>query len=151
MDKNKLEKLREKYADARGDDVFDPEFRKVADLLFNSAGKRDWPFSGIATLLDAPYSEDLAAVDIGLIGVPMDLGVTNRSGARLGPRAVRNIERVGPYHHVHKLVPATERRVADIGDCPMRSRLSRWRSKVSARSRSPQSDRRERFPEDLDY
>ena len=40
MDKKKLEKLREKYVDARGDDVFDPEFKKVADLLFDATGKR---------------------------------------------------------------------------------------------------------------
>jgi agmatinase len=29
----------------------------------------------------------------------MDLGVTNRAGARLGPRAVRAVERIGPYEH----------------------------------------------------
>jgi len=55
--------------------------------------------------------------------VPMDLGVTNRSGARLGPRCVRQIERVGPYHHVHKTVPTKELRVADVGDVPMSSRF----------------------------
>ena len=124
MDKKKLEQLRAKYADARGDDVFNPEFRKVADMLFDASGKREWPFGGIPTLLDAPYSEDMNDVDIGLIGVPMDLGVTNRNGARFGPRAVRTMERVGPYHHVHNLVPAAEKKVADIGDCPMRSRFS---------------------------
>jgi guanidinopropionase len=39
----------------------------------------------------APYAEqDWSAVDIGLIGVPYDGGVTNRPGARHGPREVRN-------------------------------------------------------------
>src|SRR3546814_14971097 len=56
--------------------------------------------------------------------VPMDLDVTNRACARLGPRAVRNIERIGPYEHVLKRAPLGEIRVADIGDVPMRSRFS---------------------------
>lgn len=124
MDLDKLERLREKYLDAKGDDVFDPEFRKVAGLLFTESGNRSLPYGGIPTLLDAPSAENLEDVDIGLIGVPMDLGVTNRSGARLGPRAVRSVERVGPYHHIHKIVPRAERRVADIGDVPFRSRFN---------------------------
>jgi len=37
---------------------------------------------------------------------------------------LRSMERVGPYHHVHKLVPRAERRVADIGDVPFRSRFN---------------------------
>ncbi len=123
MDLEKLERLREKYRDAKGDEVFDPEFRKVAELLFSSSGNRTLPFGGIPTLLDAPHSEDLDGVDIGLIGVPMDLGVTNRNGARFGPRALRGMERVGPYHHVHRIVPRAERRVFDIGDVPFRSRF----------------------------
>ncbi len=123
MNQEKLKKLRARYANAGGDDVFDPKFKKVVELLFED-GVRDKPFGGIATLLDAPFTKNLDDVDIGLIGVPMDLGVTNRSGARFGPRAVRAMERIGPYHHVLDVVPAAMKRVADIGDCPMRSRFS---------------------------
>jgi hypothetical protein len=71
------------------------------------------------TLLGAPANPNVigqgrdAACEIGLIGVPMDLGVTNRPGARFGPRALRAIERVGPFHHVHKIEPMQRRRVAD--------------------------------------
>ena len=54
----------------------------------------------------------------------MDLGVTNRAGARLGPRAVRDIERIGPYNHALGVVPRAECNAADIGDVPMRSRFS---------------------------
>ena len=124
MDLEKLQRLREKYQDAKGDDVFDPEFRKVAGLLFESSGNRTLPFGGIPTLLDAPHTDSLDNIEIGLIGVPMDLGVTNRNGARFGPRAVRTMERVGPYHHVHNIVPRAERSIADIGDVPFRSRFS---------------------------
>jgi agmatinase len=53
----------------------------------------------------------------------MDLGVTNRSGARFGPRAVRNVDRVGPYEHVLRAVPTAQVRVADVGDVPFRSRF----------------------------
>ena len=52
----------------------------------------------------------------------MDLGVTNRSGARFGPRAVRNVERIGPYEHVLRMAPLAEFAVADIGDVPLSSR-----------------------------
>ena len=48
----------------------------------------------------------------------------NRTGARFGPRAVRQVERVGPYHHVHKLVPSAEVKLADVGDVAFRSRFS---------------------------
>jgi agmatinase len=54
----------------------------------------------------------------------MDLGVTNRAGARLGPRAVRDVERIGPYNHRLEIVPRAECKAADIGDVPLRSRFS---------------------------
>ena len=57
-----------------------------------------------------------------LVGVPMDLGVTNRNGSRFGPRALRTIERIGPYDHVLKCAPFSKARIADIGDVPMQSR-----------------------------
>src|SRR5436190_9657929 len=130
VDKDALNALRAKYAGAKGSDVFDPEFKKVVSLVFQSSGTRKLPYSGVSTLLDAPYRPDAAGeadfggLDVALIGIPMDLGVTNRSGARLGPRAVRAIERIGPYNHALKVVPQAECRAADIGDVPMRSRYS---------------------------
>ena len=39
-------------------------------------------YTDIATFMRAPLAGSLAGVDIGLIGVPTDLGVTNRPGAR---------------------------------------------------------------------
>ena len=52
----------------------------------------------------------------------MDLGVTNRPGSRFGPRALRTIERIGPYNHVLDTAPVFDLRVADIGDVPFASR-----------------------------
>lgn len=127
-----LARLRARYANAAGADIFHPAFKAVADQIFNSSDGRKLPFADVATFLDAPYRADglaqphpnLAGLDVALIGVPMDLGVTNRSGARFGPRAVRNIERIGPYEHALGLAPLTRLRTADVGDVPMRSRYS---------------------------
>ena len=50
-----------------------------------------WPrYTGIPTFLRAPYQEDPEGLDIALVGVPFDGGVTNRTGARHGPREIRN-------------------------------------------------------------
>jgi len=47
-------------------------------------------YTGIPTFMRTPFTEALDDVDIGLIGVPFDGGVTNRTGARHGPREIRN-------------------------------------------------------------
>jgi guanidinopropionase len=130
LDKDKLEALRRKYADAKGGDIFDPEFAAVGKRLFSNSDRRKWPFSDPATFLGAPFRPDAVALpdfgglDVALIGVPMDLGVTNRAGARLGPRAVRGVERIGPYEHALRIAPLAHLDYADVGDVPMQSRFS---------------------------
>ena len=47
-------------------------------------------YTGLATFMRAPYRENPDGIDIGLIGVPFDGGVTNRTGTRHGPREIRN-------------------------------------------------------------
>lgn len=128
FDVKKLDELRKKYGEGHGGDLFDPKFRRVADKIFNKAGTRLAPYSGIPTFLSAPYREvdndnpDFGDLQVAMVGVPMDLGVTNRPGSRFGPRALRTIERIGPYNHVLDCAPVQELRVADIGDVPFRSR-----------------------------
>ena len=122
-----LTRLREKY-ERSPTEVFDPKFRRVADRIFNARGTRSAPFSGVPTLLSAPHlpvtpETDFSALQVALLGVPMDLGVTNRAGARFGPRALRTIERIGPYNHVLDCMPVGELKTADIGDVPFRSRF----------------------------
>ncbi|HSG88283.1 MAG TPA: agmatinase [Pseudomonadales bacterium] len=124
MDSSKLAALRAKYADTQSSDISDPLFAEVAEKLFLAPGQRPAPFAGMPTLLDFPYREAWNDLDIALVGVPMDLAVTNRPGARFGPRALRCIERVGPYNHVLKVAPGTRARIADVGDVPFRSRFS---------------------------
>ncbi|RDJ05793.1 agmatinase [Rhizobium grahamii] len=123
--KKHLEDLRRKFADST--EFFDPRFRRVADKIFKG-GTRAAPYSGISTFAALPYkqvnfvSPDFGDLQVAVIGMPMDLGVTNRPGSRFGPRAVRAIERIGPYNHVLDCAPAYDLRVADIGDLPFQSR-----------------------------
>lgn len=74
-------------------------------------------YSEIATFMRAPLAESLDDLDIALVGVPTDLGVTNRAGARHGPREIRNASSlmrtsnlamgINPYELCH---------IADVGD-----------------------------------
>ena len=128
FDKARLETLRGKYGEGHGGELFDPKFRRVADRIFSASGTRVAPYAGLPTFLAAPYHAvdparpDFADLQVAMVGVPMDLGVTNRPGSRFGPRAVRAIERIGPYNHVLDTAPVHELRVADIGDVPFASR-----------------------------
>jgi agmatinase len=122
----KLDTLRARYGnDVPDERVDDPDIKRARDYAYRG-GRRRLPFGGFTTFLNAPLRADgsLADLDAALIGVPMDLGVTNRAGARLGPRAVRSVERIGPYNHVLRVTPFAEIRVADVGDIPLRSRYS---------------------------
>ncbi len=76
-------------------------------------------FIGIPTFMRAPYAAEIADVDIALAGVPYDGGVTNRPGARHGPREMRNQSSfMRGIHHVSKINPFEACRVADVGDVP---------------------------------
>lgn len=128
FDEKKLQELRAKYAESHGGELFDPAFRKVADKIFSKNGTRLAPYAGVPTFLTAPYmpvdaeEPDFGNLQVAILGVPMDLGVTNRPGSRFGPRALRSIERIGPYNHVLGCAPVHDLRVADVGDVPFRSR-----------------------------
>jgi hypothetical protein len=54
MDKDELQRLRDKYGSLGGGDIFDPEFRKVADTIFSN-GTRLAPYAGMPTFLTAPH------------------------------------------------------------------------------------------------
>jgi guanidinopropionase len=65
----------------------------------------------------APVARSLEHVDIGLIGVPADLGVTNRPGARHGPREIRNASSLmRTFNLALGVNPYELCRVADLGD-----------------------------------
>ncbi len=49
----------------------------------------DEAYSGPVSFMRFKYSQNLEKADIAVLGVPYDLGTTNRPGARFGPRAMR--------------------------------------------------------------
>jgi agmatinase len=140
-DLSKLDALRKKYGESHGGELFDPKFRRVADKIFSGSGTRMAPYAGVPTFLSAPYrpvdadNPDFGDLQVAIVGVPMDLGVTNRPGSRFGPRALRAIERVGPYNHVLECAPVFDLRVADIGDVPFASRYRLEQSHVDIERR----------------
>jgi agmatinase len=81
------------------------------------------PFVGIPTYLKLPpieTAEQLAAErpDVVIVGAPFDGGVTNRPGARYGPRAIRAASNLGrgAYHLGLEVQPLRVLRVFDFGD-----------------------------------
>src|SRR5712692_10463310 len=74
-------------------------------------------YTGIPTFMRTPYREDLAGIEIGLVGVPFVGGVTNRPGARHGPREIRNQSSLmRKVNQATRIDPYALCRIADIGD-----------------------------------
>ncbi|MEX1197633.1 MAG: agmatinase [Pseudohongiellaceae bacterium] len=76
-------------------------------------------FGGAGSFFRVPYSRDLSSIDLAVTGIPLDIATTNRPGARLGPRAIRQASlslswaRPWPWS-----VDAMEAlRIVDYGDC----------------------------------
>ena len=96
-------------------------------------------YTGIADLLPRPRRRALAEIDIGVIGVPFDGGVTNRTGARHGPRAVRDQSTLLRRHQpATGVAPFDIARVRDLGDCWIEQPVRRWKAHWR---RSPRSTR----------
>ena len=75
-------------------------------------------FGGITTFFRLPLARDATGLDIALCGVPFDGGVTNRTGARFGPRGVREMSwsHIRPYHPEGDTPVFEGIAAADIGD-----------------------------------
>ena len=85
--------------------------------------KKEPRFAEIATFMRAPLAETWEDVDIGLIGVPTDLGVTDRPGARHGPREIRNSSSLmRTIHLAMNLSPFELANIADLGDVRFENR-----------------------------
>ena len=77
-------------------------------------------FAGPSTMMRLPAREDAAGLDVGFIGVPFDIGTSNRSGARLGPRQIRaESAHLRPYNMGTRAAPFDALAVADLGDVPI--------------------------------
>ncbi len=75
-------------------------------------------FGGATSFLRRRYSKDLAGVDVAVTGVPFDQAVTNRTGTRLGPRAIREASTLQPFDAPYGwgYDPMSELAIVDYGD-----------------------------------
>lgn len=75
-------------------------------------------FGGAVSFLRRRYTKDLAGVDVAVTGVPFDQAVTNRPGARFGPRAIREASTLQPYDPPYGwgYDPLARLNVVDYGD-----------------------------------
>jgi len=74
-------------------------------------------FGGIATMMRLPHVPDARGLDVAFVGVPFDIGTSNRSGARFGPRQIRSEScLIRPYNMATRAAPFDSLQVADIGD-----------------------------------
>ena len=74
-------------------------------------------FGQIATFMRLPHSKDVGAFEVALLGIPFDGGTSYRTGARFGPRAVREQSSlIRPWNPVLKVHPFERLRIADCGD-----------------------------------
>ena len=79
-------------------------------------------YTGLPTFMRAPYREDYEGLDIALVGVPFDGGVTNRTGARHGPREIRNQSSLmRRRNQANGIGPHDLCSVADVGDAWVQS------------------------------
>jgi guanidinobutyrase len=77
-------------------------------------------FGGIATLFRLPTVSSFSDLDIALVGVPLDIGTSNRNGTRYGPRQIRaESVLVRPYSMAVGAAPFDSFQVADAGDVPL--------------------------------
>lgn len=79
-------------------------------------------YAGPGTMFRLPSAASAEGLDIAIAGVPLDIGTSNRSGTRFGPRQVRSESvMVRPYGMATRAAPFDSFQVADIGDVAVNS------------------------------
>jgi len=74
-------------------------------------------YGGIATFAHLPQINEVTDVDVAIVGVPFDTGVSYRPGARFGPNHVRESSRLlRPYNPAANVSPFATQQVVDAGD-----------------------------------
>ena len=91
----------------------------MSDKPFNQPlGGNEMPrFAGPGTMFRLPAQSDATGLDIAIVGVPLDIGTSNRSGTRYGPRQIRGESvLVRPYGMATRAAPFDSFQIADTGD-----------------------------------
>ncbi len=74
-------------------------------------------FAGPATMMRLPGVDSAAGLDACFVGVPLDIGTSNRPGARYGPRQIRaESALLRPYNMATRAAPFDSLSIADLGD-----------------------------------
>lgn len=74
-------------------------------------------FAGPPTFARLPRLDEVSDVDVAIVGVPFDSGVSYRPGARFGPAHVRESSRLlRPYNPAQDIEPFARAQVVDAGD-----------------------------------
>jgi guanidinobutyrase len=77
-------------------------------------------FAGPGTMMRLPSAASPEGLDAAFIGVPLDIGTSNRPGARFGPRQIRaESALLRPYNMATGAAPFDTLQVADLGDVPI--------------------------------
>ncbi|MEE8203348.1 MAG: agmatinase, partial [Alphaproteobacteria bacterium] len=85
---------------------------------YQPLGGNEMPrFAGPATMMRLPMKPSAAGLDACFVGVPFDIGTSNRAGARHGPRQIRAEScLLRPYNMATRAAPFDSLAVADVGD-----------------------------------
>jgi agmatinase len=79
---------------------------------------RENTYAGVLSFMRRQYTKNLKGVDVVVSGVPLDIATTFRSGARLGPAAVRAASvQMNELIHPWGFGPCDRLAVIDYGDC----------------------------------
>ncbi|MEM1235655.1 MAG: agmatinase [Pseudomonadota bacterium] len=74
-------------------------------------------FSGLQTFMRLPARESAEGLDVGFIGIPMDIGTSWRSGTRFGPKQLRQESAmIRPYNIQTGAAPFDGLEMGDLGD-----------------------------------
>lgn len=89
--------------------------------LYQPLGGNDMPrCGGLATFMRLPAIDDLTKLDAAIIGIPFDIGTSNKPGSRLAPRQIRDESRMlRPYNMATRAAPFDSIAIADYGDVPI--------------------------------
>ena len=84
-------------------------------------GGNDMPrFAGPGTMMRLPAVETAEGMDVVFIGIPLDVGTSNRPGTRFGPKQIRaESVMLRPYNMWTRAAPFDSLRVGDLGDVPI--------------------------------
>ena len=73
-------------------------------------------YVGLRTFARLPRLEDVEAADAAILGAPLDLGSTFRTGSRYGPAAIREASLLlKPHSEPHDVFPFDDMQVVDAG------------------------------------